>query len=254
MSGCASWGSGPLGKSLDSRLELTLTVKNGEYRPGEAVVADLTLRNKTGQPLTVRMLDHASMKFACAPLEGDTPGEQIIHEPIFSAKEPKDTDAVIAPGGKVQRRFVFTRLTFKRGDFLLQAVYESTPAVGYTRPAEKVYARPVKFSVKGEKAVVHRYVDGLMAKEDAIALAQGRLGNKAGKADAILIEDPLGYMKWWVNIEPQGGGAVRSWWIDPYLAKIWKDVSPFQQKDIESQVNINKDSKAVQKLKEKWGK
>ena len=217
-------------KGADSPLRLTIQLPKAQFLPGEVVKAEVALLNPTGQPVEVPMLDHTTLSFSFAPKAKGGDKELRYIEPVFSPKEPSAAPIALAPGTCLQRTFLFTKLTFERGAFVLQPIY-SIPESGTTKPARRTYAKAVAFSVAGAKVFAHRTLDGLLTQDDAIALARREIKTKPKHAEAMLVTDEKGFPKWWVNLELAGpgakGGSVKSYFIDPIQAKVWREAKPF---------------------------
>jgi hypothetical protein len=251
---CASLG-GRLkgGAGPESHLELQISLNAEKYQPGEPVRCELTLTNPTDSAATVLTPDHDSMAFSVQPKRKGAPSELRLVQPVASTQEPTGTPLALAPHTSMKRSFVFTVLTLERGEFLLAAVYSATQP-SPARPAEKAYAKPVLLTVAGAKAFAHRYSDGLLAREDALSLAAGQLKEKVQRSDALLIRDEMGFLKWWVNLwldGPAGQQPVKSYFVDPYLARVWGEAKPFTDSDRPKATRISRDSQAIQKMRDK---
>ena len=214
-------------------MELSISLNAEKYQPGEPVHCELTLVNSTNSTRTVLTPDHDSVAFSFQPKRKGDQSELRLIQPVASSQEPTGTPVSLAPHASLKRPFVFTALTLERGEFLLTAVYSATQP-SPARPAEKAYAKPVHLTVAGAKVFAHRYGDGLLSREDALRLAAGQVKEKVQKSDALLIRDGMGFLKWWVNLwleGPAGQQTVKSYFVDPYLARVWGEAQPFTESD-----------------------
>jgi hypothetical protein len=232
-------------------LELSVKPAAGQFRPGEAVLAEVTLTNPGSRAQTVAGLSHASVRFAFEPAKPAQNRRQArFVEPIYSPKEPAPGEQTLKPGESVKRTFVFTVLTLERGEFLLRAVY-AKPGEDSPQKALKSWARPALFAVVGEKVFAHRTPDGRLAKPDALRLASARVGGKPRKAEAILALDEAGFECWWVNVWPEGADKARGFLVNPYLAEISEEVAPFSAAQATlASTTLSRDSKAMQKIRD----
>lgn len=243
---CSRLSTGAAGQASD--LTLALKLSKEKYQPGEPVTAMVTLTNASGEPVSAAMLDHASVTFSVQPQKAGAASEQRFVEPLYSEKEQTGEGKGLGAGESLARNFVFTNLTFERGGFVLAAVY-ARPSDSPLRAPRKSYAKAAAFAVEGQKAFAHRYLSGLLAREDAIALATAKAGGKVQGADTLLITDEAGFAKWWVNLTLEGG-AVKSWFIDPVFAQVWKEARPFTAADKGIDPQPKQDAQILQRLKE----
>lgn len=249
---------------IQKGLVLNLTLNKEVYPPGEAVICDVSLENTSEILLNIRSLDHSSVEFYFLPKEKDSYSNMQIIEPVYSDYESANGTIVIDPKAKINRNFVFTNLTFNRGEFVFQATYTIPQSPDST---EKIiiYSKPVFLNVKGEKVFTERYLNGIITKESAIELAKREIRDKIEKTsavmtivkyDAILIKDEAGFLKWWVNITYKNVNyfeKTKSFFIDAYRGVVWKEAVPFKAEDMKKneEPNISKDSKFFQELREK---
>ncbi|MCL5271178.1 MAG: hypothetical protein M1457_11680 [bacterium] len=277
---------------LAQPLTLTLEMSALHYAPGQAVVVTARLANPQAAPQVFPSLNHVSLKFsvrpnhkagAAAPSAGRRgPPPMVEIEPVYSELEKTGQPATLAPGAPLARSFVFTTLAMERGDFILQAVYE-IPDEAHPDRTRRIYARPVPFTIQGSKIAAHRYLNGLLIREDAIARALARddgattaaasavvavlAGDRpttaaspaaasspgARQTDAILVRDDRGFLNWWVNIQPPGAPApVRAWLVDPYFGKVWSQARPFSPDQFRSRVQVPEKSRIFNPLRDRW--
>lgn len=246
LTACARLSTGAAGQAAD--LKLTMKLSKEKYQPGEPVTAMVTLTNAGGAPVSTPMLDHASVTFTVQPQKSGAANESRFVQPVFSEKEPAGQGRGLPAGESISRNFVFTNLTFERGGFALAAVYTRSPDNPLRAP-RKSYAKAAGFTVEGKKAFAHRYLSGLLSREDAVALATARAGGKVTGSDTLLITDEAGFAKWWVNLTLEGG-AVKSWFIDPVFAQVWKEARPFTAADKGIDPQPKQDAQILQRLKE----
>jgi len=296
-----------------SSVRLACELGKAAYLPGEAILCRITLRNQGAEPLELPVLDRSTVSFAFWPKGPGGDLEMRYAEPIASTKEriysSSGETGVVAPGGKLERLFIFTTLSLERGEYRLQATYsrpdETTPGAEL-----RAFAETVEFKVEGERVAAHRYSDGVLAKEDAIELAKREAAAPTRDAQAIMVYDEKGFLKWWVNLtletpattgtlaaaapEPAPAPAaesaegialipasddpeiaalvanalkessaalappaapaavVKSYFIDPYLARVWREAQPFTARDRqETSLDVPRDSKFAQTMRER---
>jgi hypothetical protein len=254
--GCSVWP----GKKTDASAfvqpcELMLTLDAAAYGPGQAVVCEAVLTCPDAQEETVvPMPDATTISFSLQAVDEKAVGETRRVEPVSSPVIPAAEPTPLAPGASIRRSFVFPALTFERGSFLLQAVYTlSVP--GSPELDQKIYARAVPFAVAGEKAFVHRYLNGLLTREDALRVAAEAAGRPPVRSEALLVRDELQLLKWWVNLDFGADPAKperQSCFVDPYLARVWKQAQPFTAADRDGKDVIPEDSKKFDELRQKW--
>lgn len=141
---------------------------------------------------------------------------------------------------------MFTQLTVERGDFVLLATYQ-------TENDSKVQAQPFAFSVQGDRVLLHRYLNGLLTRDDAIQLAARRFQVSAENADAMLIQDEMGFLKWHINLPgtaADGQAITRSCFVDPYWGRVWREAQPFVRTPESNEIPYPEDSKLFQQLQE----
>jgi tetratricopeptide (TPR) repeat protein len=240
--------------ALDDRAGAVAALRGVEDLIGEDREGRVALANATGAPVSVPALDHASLSFAVQPRLKEAIGELKFVEPIYSAKEQPGAETTLQPQGRegsvLTREFAFTTLSFERGPYVLGATF-TRPAASPLKPARKTYAKAAAFTVAGEKAFAHRYLDGLISREDAVKLAAAQAGGAAVKsAETLLITDEAGTYKWWVNLTLGDGGAVKSWFVDPYFARVWREARPFTAADKGVDPQPPQDSKILQRLRD----
>jgi hypothetical protein len=221
-------------KSADvskSPIEITLKLHQTKVRPGDAVIAYVWIRNVGSESLTVQMVDAASMEFYTS---GPTGALRV--RPVLSTKEPLGELTDLEPGrvlptlkgeGKERpeaKTFVFTTLTRKPGTYKILAIYHAVPK-GAAAAILPAYAKAVGFTVAGQPSC-RRDRDGVLLKEDAIQLAKRYLRRPATEAEAFLIEDPMGFLTWWITLtgDPKTlrPGEENRWavFVHPYLATV----------------------------------
>lgn len=246
--GCARLRGGDPARALT--LELALDAP--AYAPGAPVVAQLTLTNTGGRAVEAVSLDRTALTFSFRPAQAAGPQSGLLLvEPVYSEKEPAGQGLRLKPGEAQTRRFVLTRLTLERGAYFVQAIY-ALPRPSGERPAPKVYARAVPFKVEGEKVFAHRYPDGLITRQEAIARAAAQAGFQPAKSDALLVTNQLGFREWWINLAPTGGGATKSFYVNPYTARVIGPAQrPFTAEDQGLRATPPKDSKAAQQVRER---
>lgn len=231
IAGCSRI-SGSAGKNPTATDAITVKVTSDSpqatpYRPGQAVVVTVEVRNSGSSPVNIPELDAASVEF-WAGRKDDTRRAQSL--PVVSEMESAaglgGRLTTLAPGASLSRKFVHTRLTSEAGEFVLQARY---PAAGDGGSGEASYSESLDYNVAGT-ALFTRDADGLVVKADAVGIAERELGGMAGASDAILILDEKGFLKWWVNVRSPDEHAPKGALVDPYLGRFWALAEPFSPK------------------------
>ncbi len=215
-----------------SQVTMQIEMNRDVYRPGEAVLCTATLTNSHNMPVDIMIPDYLSTQFTYCPRKQGGLSQAIAREPVYSNKETIGAWTTLEPGQSVSKAFVFTTLTFERGEFLLNASY-GMPNPENPELTDRAFAQSLAFDVRGQDVYIHRYVDGLMTKEDAIQVAARAAGADAPEAEVKLIIDEGGYERWWVNIHAENADGVRqtqSYFIDPYGGGVWARAKPFEPK------------------------
>lgn len=221
-SACASWGSEDYRPSLaiEARLD------KGEYRPGEAVLVDVTLTNQTNEPMQVRQLDASSVNLAYNRLgDQETP---VLREPVYARNQPLGNMITLGPGESVSAQFVFTRLTTYRGAMKGIVQYDPNPPQSHIN-GPKVVSGTLVFAVEGQ-ALIARDPAGLITPESAIELARQAYGRPVAETDALVVEDrSTGLYVTWVNLTPEGSTNRIGYVIDPYKGTVLAPARPFNR-------------------------
>jgi hypothetical protein len=245
FSACSHFG---FHSDVSAPQQLRVLSETNTFAPGQAVALTLQLRNESNQTLQSVPLNASSVSFLLRPAGPE--GQKAIREilPVLSTKEqpnPQETQQ-IEPGDFSQRTFLFTQLTVERGDFVLLAIYE---------PVEnsKLHAEPFAFSVQGDRVLVHRYLNGLVTRDDAIRLAARKLQLSSENADAMLIQDEMGFLKWHINLpasSSDGQPVTRSCFVDPYWGRVWREAQPFVRTPESHEIPYPEDSRLFQQLQD----
>lgn len=231
LQGCQSLSGGGSAKVDAPPLLLQISLDKSVYRPGEAIVMSVTVVNTTDERISLASLDKTSLSFWFGATRED---RRVERPPVVSKLEEKELQTgmargmVLAPGESATRPFVHTRLTTEGGTFVTQAHMEPFPDVRSAHEG-KVFSNPVQYQVVGEP-LFKRDNMGLLELEDAIRLASAKAPGDVTLSDSLLIEDEMGFYKWWINLdyrEPQGASVRTAYLIDPYLGRIWSDAKPF---------------------------
>lgn len=204
------------------------------YRPGEAMILTVTATNTTDETLPIRKLiaapgPPASVRGPLTFWFGPANGQRRMQRyPVISdleieqMKDPSgDFTVALAPGETISRRFLLTEFTAKPGGFIAQAHFDAF-GPGDSSRIGKVFTNSIQFEVYGDR-LYERDNKGLILYEEAINLAAARAPGDITLADAILIKDPAGFLKWWVNIdirEPQGKPRKIGYLVDPYRGRV----------------------------------
>jgi hypothetical protein len=224
LTGCSWFASDEI---RDPSLEITAEIGGAEYRAGEAVLVHLTIANTGAIPQMVQRPDARSVRFLLKRL-GEP--EDIERRAVASEDEPLGDQVELAPGERIERRMLFTRVTQYVGPMLGQIHYRPYLFPPPNEPP-KVYSEPFSFTVT-EPLLFHRDSAGLIEKPDAIALASAATTGTVIGSEAIMSIDERGFLKWWVNLAvvPEATSSIaspRSWFVDPYLGRVWAEAEPF---------------------------
>lgn len=221
---------------------LRLSFDKSAFRPGEAVILTATLTNTTDETLRVRGLSGGSgppqnVAGSVTFWRGRADEERRLERfPVVSLLESRDlrsgTEPLteLLPGQSIDRRFVLTRFTESPGAYVAQI--QINPFVqsdlNQTRSG-KIYSNVIGYAVHGQ-LLFDRDGVGLLELEEAINLCAARAPGDIVLADALLIEDEMGFYKWWVNVDYREPGGVErriAYFVDPYLGRIWSEAQPF---------------------------
>jgi len=239
-----------LGFNSDSSSALQLRIQSevNLFAPGQAVALTLQLVNASGNTVQCAELNHQTVSFLLRPAAAA--GQKAIREilPVFSVKEQPNSRETwqIEPAGNCQRTFLFTQLTVERGDFVLLATYQ-------TGNDSRIHAQPFAFSVQGNRVLLHRYLNGLLTRDDAIQLAAGKFQTPVENADAMLVQDEMGFLKWHINLTgaaADGKAVTRSCFVDPYQGRVWREAQPFVRTPESNEIPYPEDSNLFQQLQE----
>lgn len=202
-------------------IQFRLKADQATYRIGDRVAAEVALCNLSRKNLKVQFPDALSIEFYLAG-PGDTDPVRI--NPVFSRKEPLGQVGVLDGGTTWGRTFVFTTATQKPGQYRLIGIYHPLPK-GVVTDLVPVTSNPIFFTVSNQVAC-RRDRDGILLKEDAIAIAKRYLGRPTTDAVALLVENDAGFLDWWVTltIDPRqlrpGEESRQAFFVNPYLATI----------------------------------
>ena len=234
LSGCATLGlgAGGDGPATAEDLKLSVTLDKSAYRPGEAMVMTVTLTNVSPKEIPFHWLDAQSMEF-WFHLAGssDTP---IRRDPVVSSQEPMDQFRKLAPGDTVQRIFLLTRMTHFKGNMVVQAQYKQ--GIPYdAMQTNTIYSNVAEYEVHGEPLFEREDAAGLIVKDAAISLARAQCPDPGAieDAQALLVEDEMGFYRYWVNVkvkDAQGTGKLIGYLVDPYRGVVNGQVKPFDPK------------------------
>jgi len=204
-------------------IELTLKVAQENLRPGDAVIAYAWVRNAGNRTLRIQMLDASSVEFFAVG-----PGGTIRVRPVVTPKEELGTVNDVEPGKALPtptaRTFVFATLADRPGTYSLQAIYHPAPK-GAVSDLPPVYSKAAKFKVEG-KPSCRRDRDGILLKEDAIALARRAVTRPTSGTEALLLENDAGFLVWRValTIDPKdlrpGEARRQVVYVNPYVVGV----------------------------------
>jgi hypothetical protein len=241
-------------KEPSSPFSLFLALEKDQFLPGEPILVWLELkRSWQGNIGHALQPDHETVRFMLRPDRDGGEREVTFVEPVYSPQEPTKMWTELAPGAGVQRRFLFTVLTFERGSFAVAAEYEVPDPNNASSPV-KIYSPPVVFKVEGQKVFARRYLNGLLYREDAYEIAKKKVQGEILDTNGIWASDEKGFLKWWINVRSRGADdkeEIRSFLVDPYLARVENAPKPFEKSEEDLAPPFPRDSKRIQDLREK---
>ncbi|MBI3736739.1 hypothetical protein HY256_09535 [Candidatus Sumerlaeota bacterium] len=213
---------------------MSVTLDKSVYRPGEAVIMEVTVTNTTDKPIRIQKLDSRSASFWVGSKNSE---ERFQRMPVISKLEEKSLNAagsdltVLEPHKSLTRPFIHTFLTKEPGTYLTQAHLSPFADITSTHTG-KIYSNPSEFEVRGDP-LFGRDSEGLILKKDAEALGRelAKSDGEVLKTDSILAEDQhAGFYIWWVNVECKraDGSVIRTAYvIDPYRGRSKGRGKPF---------------------------
>jgi hypothetical protein len=197
------------------------------YQPGEAVVCSVELSNASKKPTEASSLSTETLEFWFGPAGTDLRFKRV---PVRSSKEQASEALTLAAADTTQRAFVLTDVTPEAGVHAIHVFYraagEKTPDIGYS-----IIAPAVVYKVDGP-TLLRRDRDGLIVKDQAIALAKEWAGAPVGEADAVLIRNEAGLFDWWVTLElaakadPKVEAGRRAVLINAYTGAVRAEAKP----------------------------
>lgn len=220
---------------------VSATLSKSVYRPGEAVVVTVTARNTTDGPLRVLPpTAEAGLPAAAAgPLTfwfgPDNTFDRFQRYPVVSRREASSRGVqggqtiTLKSGEEMRRQFLLTRITEKPGAYVFQVHMEPFSGEDLKRIG-KFYSNPISYEVYGPR-LFRRDSKGLIELEEAIRIAAAEAPGEVHLVDAVLIEDEMGFYRWWVNVDfekPSGGLVQKAWLVDPYLGRVWSEARQFE--------------------------
>jgi hypothetical protein len=231
----------PLIDATGKDVVLRAVMNKSVYRPGEAVIVTVTARNTTNSTLRVLGLSADSgppqsakgtLTFWFGP---ENRLDRLQRFPVISRQEAASrgrggTEVVsLRPGEEVSRQFVLTRITPDAGRFTFQAHLQPFPEDDLKRIG-KFYSDPTYYEVYGPR-LFRRDAKGLLELEEAVRLAAAKAPGEVHLLDAVLIEDEMGFYRWWVNVDyekPTGGLIQTAYLVDPYLGRVRSEAAQFE--------------------------
>jgi hypothetical protein len=211
------------------------------FRPGEAVVVTITARNTTNSTLRVLGLSADSgppqsakgtLTFWFGP---DGRLDRLQRFPVISRLEARSRgtgggeQVQLRPGEELTRQFVLTRITPDIGRYTFQVHLQPFSEDDLKRIG-KFYSEPAYYEVYGPP-LFRRDSKGLLELEEAIRIAAAEAPGEVHLLDAVLIEDEMGFHRWWVNVDyerPEGGLVQTAYLVDPYLGRVWSEAKQFE--------------------------
>ena len=151
-----------------SSLRLAADMDQTQYRIGDPVVVTVALENRDKRAVVVPRFDKSVLRFVYADRET---GMQIESDPVSSK--------LVAPvpvelrSGWTSRRFLFTRMTGKEGQYALLVTFKASPDGAMIGPA--AHAPPEVFSVTGPVSLRRDPANGMILKAQALELAEAQV-------------------------------------------------------------------------------
>jgi hypothetical protein len=194
--GCAG------GPAVDaSEIAVSAHLDRGSYRPGQAVVCSVSIKNATRKDLPVPFPNARCVEFHCGLAGTDV---RLKRDAVRSPKEEGFRMVPLKPGQTLKRRFVLTRVTEQEGTHALHVFYHPAKAAEVLGP--KYIAPTIGYHVAGP-VLFHRDAKGILLKKDAAKVAVAKAGGGDAKADAVLVRNEAGLLEWWVNVVRSSGGG-----------------------------------------------
>jgi hypothetical protein len=231
----------PLIDATSKDLVVTATLSKSVYRPGEAVLVTVIARNTTNGTLRVRPLTaeagpplsaSGSLTFWFGP---ERTLDRFQRYPVISNREARSRGVrgnetiELKAGEEIQRQFLLTRITRDPGRLVFQVRLEPFSSDELKRIG-KFYSEPTYYEVYGAP-LFRRDSKGIIELEEAVRLATAEAPGEIHLVDAVLIEDEMGFYRWWVNVDyekPSGGLVQTAYLIDPYIGRVWSDAKQFE--------------------------
>jgi len=238
LTGCSlispqSWRNTKIIESSAGELALKLASDKSAYQPGEAMLLKISVTNTTKKPILIRKLNIQTLGFWPGR---NTEDRRVQRYPVVSRLEEKALKeqgvevAKLDPGQSLTRSFLHTRMTEDTGQFVAQAQMEPYAGTDSIRTG-KLYSNVVDYQVGG-KPLFLRDSKGLMFLDDAVKLASERIPGAVVLSDGLLIEDNMGFYKWWINLDyrsAEGKQVKVGYLIDPYFGSVWSQAKPFKE-------------------------
>jgi len=205
----------------ESPIAVSLAASQETFRPGDAVIVTITVRNASDRAIQPQWIDVASVEFLLA---GPGRGPARV-QPLSSPNETLGvTTQSLAPQGNWSRHFIFTTITKDPGQHRLQAIYHAVPQ-GVVTELTPAISKALAFQVAGAPSF-QRDRDGIIVKEQAVAVARQQVGRPVTDVTALLVRDAAGFLDWWVTltIDPRDlkpGEAPRvAYFVGPYFGNV----------------------------------
>lgn len=210
-----------------------LRLPYNQMQPGDALLAELLIRNRSGAPQQIQAPNLESVDFFAVGPGAIGP---VKLRPVFSKKERMDAFLTLAPDRVTSRTFVFTQATKNAGDYRLQAIYHPAPR-GMPSDLLPAATKPAQYLVTGAPSF-RRDPDGLILKDDAIAAAKAYLTRPVSGAEAYLVENRFGFLDWWVTLTVDPNALLpnepprRGFYVSPYQGFVFRgrEAQPFVAK------------------------
>ena len=249
-------------ESSAEELLIRLSTDKSVYRPGEAIVLNVTVINTTDDPIELHYL-HAStgppvfvrgsVTFWFGPQNDEI--RRMQRFPVVSKIEEARMRATggersaLGPGESQSRRFLLTQLSPQPGLYLAQVHLDAFWQIS-TERIGKLFSNLVQYRVSGDR-LFERDNTGLLQKEEALKIAATSQPGDPVDRSARLIEDEMGFYKWWVALgyaRPDGSRDQVVYLVDPYDGRIWGKVRPDQPSEANPERPFFSESEALRRF------
>jgi len=200
-------------------LEVSLSLDEANYRIGDAMIAELTVKNVGEDMVSVPMASSHTTQFWKAA----TGTTDALHVEFLDFAQEGPEFTTIDPGDEHTRMLVLPRATVEGGDYTFFAVYKSELAEemeGY----EKHPSNRVEVSISPPTRI-HRDSEGRLVRDEAIKAAAMFFSQPADRIETQLLFDTNYGMYVWLctaNLPTpdEKGRSKLSCFVNAYLGQV----------------------------------